>query len=1049
MAAGGAPVSADVGSLGPGAVVCGKYEVVRAIGRGASGSVFEARNLLIGKSVAIKVLPRQGGTMAARREALGASIRSPYVIDIYDILEDTDRDLLVIVMELLEGATLQRLADVGKRFDEDEIVTVLSQVLSGIARAHERGIVHGDLKPANVFAVHRTDDERIVLLDFGIASLQASVSADLSGIIGGTPLWMNPEAFEGGIRTWRADTWAIGLLAFWMTTGRSYWESKSATGLVVEILRGPTLAPSRLADVPHWLDAFFAATVTTDDHERRAASALVSMLPQTSQVRVPRMGVRASTTETAAFFASGGRGAEADALAATQAFAPNEPGGSPDLLRDLLGTRARTPPADGDSVRTHLPAILPDSMLPSAGGIANFLDAIFEGAQRTERVLRLERPRLDFAKAYEFFLVALASARTAALGTQTFVGYTRSLEELLAPLDRLALKVVIVLVDTTELGIGVRARIADLFRTYKAALIPAYVGDIATLRREAAAEWLRGRWYAHRPVTNPFEPRVFDRTLIQGQGAIVNRFVEALGGGPAAYGVYGPPGSGKTSLVKRVEAELRQETEFRWIECGMLPERDRARELLRRAANAFGVPFEEVGGRPVEAFTAGVAHAKQSGRRLVIVLDDADALVDPAYVSASDDDQRFLLELRQQVAYLLEGNGVSVVFVGLRSFVLGREQIAGHPNPLRRFFHPVRVPALQREELRRLCGVGRQVDLLFDDEAVERIESWSAGNVYVAQALCSQVLAGCTAGRTVQIDARGVDAAAAELVASREVFESRLIPWLTEAERHVLSTVPRVAFRRPLDLVPMLPGISDAAIGNALDCLVQMGVLERPMGKTRVAGRLLEAWVKMHMSPPAGAVQHTRERTLRAVTLGVCSTAVLYGVGATVLGAGEQSAVVRDGSCTTTVLLPSRVVLHEPRTITVSRSCLTDGASPHADAGIDLRPVLPTIAVFARDGGPAVGNYAHPTPSDHEVFQDSVDLIVKGPQAASYTVRLSADGQIASVAVGRDWLGGLPALLRGLVVASGALPAVIGVILTFYADVRRLIEQWLSKKQTA
>ncbi|HWL88730.1 MAG TPA: serine/threonine-protein kinase, partial [Polyangiaceae bacterium] len=212
--------------LRPGAILCGKYELVRLCGQGGSGSVFEARHLEINKPVAIKVLPRSStGDILVHREALAGAIQSRHVVQIFDIAEDEPYDVRLVVMELLYGASLSTILAKQPRLEEDEAVTVLRHTLTGLERAHERGIVHGDLTPGNLYCERTVDSERVVILDFGIAHTTTSTSGTKA--LGGTPLWMGPDAAFGRNLRWTADTWPLGLLAYFMLIGEPYLAVRS------------------------------------------------------------------------------------------------------------------------------------------------------------------------------------------------------------------------------------------------------------------------------------------------------------------------------------------------------------------------------------------------------------------------------------------------------------------------------------------------------------------------------------------------------------------------------------------------------------------------------------------------------------------------------------------------------------------------------------------------------------------------------------------------------------------------------------------------------
>jgi hypothetical protein len=216
--------------------VFGRFELVRVVGRGGMGTVYEALHRGIGKRVALKVvspeLARAGDQVARfQREAQAASaIESEHIVDVFDVgvLEGPHGEALpYLVMELLAGEDLgHRLRRVG-RLELDEALTVTSQVLRGLERAHEVGIVHRDLKPDNVFLVARAGAAPIAkILDFGVSKIERRSELSLhtitkEGVVLGTPHYMAPEQAQGLPQVdSRADLWSVGAILYECLTGR-------------------------------------------------------------------------------------------------------------------------------------------------------------------------------------------------------------------------------------------------------------------------------------------------------------------------------------------------------------------------------------------------------------------------------------------------------------------------------------------------------------------------------------------------------------------------------------------------------------------------------------------------------------------------------------------------------------------------------------------------------------------------------------------------------------------------------------------------------------
>jgi serine/threonine-protein kinase len=218
-----------------GQLVNNKYRLVRMLGDGGMGSVFEARHEVLGSSVALKFLHpelarRQGLVQRFLQEArVSAKIQSLHVVRVTDV-EQTGEGLPFIVMEFLNGKSLQALYEElyrnQKRLTFEDGLRYAMQILDGLEAAHEEGVVHRDLKPDNVMIVSGKRGESVVkLLDFGIAKLK--INGELykgltrPGVIMGTPEYMAPEqVFSADQVDARADIFSCGVMFFEMFAGR-------------------------------------------------------------------------------------------------------------------------------------------------------------------------------------------------------------------------------------------------------------------------------------------------------------------------------------------------------------------------------------------------------------------------------------------------------------------------------------------------------------------------------------------------------------------------------------------------------------------------------------------------------------------------------------------------------------------------------------------------------------------------------------------------------------------------------------------------------------
>ena len=210
----------DVDALRPGQMAS-HYRIERQLGQGGFARVFQAHDTVLDRRVALKILrPREGPSAgeALREARLAAALNHPNVCTVFSV-DDTE-GLPIIVMECLPGQPLSKLAATGP-LPAPHVVTIVSQIVEGMSAAHAQGIVHGDLKPANVLV---TDDGVVKILDFGIAkrlrSLAPGAPDPASGGGSGSPRYMSPEQVAGRPAGAPADVFALGLMLCELLTGK-------------------------------------------------------------------------------------------------------------------------------------------------------------------------------------------------------------------------------------------------------------------------------------------------------------------------------------------------------------------------------------------------------------------------------------------------------------------------------------------------------------------------------------------------------------------------------------------------------------------------------------------------------------------------------------------------------------------------------------------------------------------------------------------------------------------------------------------------------------
>ncbi len=248
-------------------------ELVREIGSGAMGTVWEAKNLALDTPVAVKFLsPDIVGADASvferfkREAAVAARIRSPHAVQIFDFgrLEDQQP---YIVMELLSGESLADRIARGP-LTLEQVATVVSQTTEVLGRAHRLGVVHRDIKPDNLFLIDSGYDVFVKVLDFGVAKDLTGEGRSMTqtGALVGTPYYMSPELVTSAKgATAQADLWALAVVAYEALTGAMPFDSETLGGVLVKIASFDFApASARAPHLPAEVDAWFARAFHRD-----------------------------------------------------------------------------------------------------------------------------------------------------------------------------------------------------------------------------------------------------------------------------------------------------------------------------------------------------------------------------------------------------------------------------------------------------------------------------------------------------------------------------------------------------------------------------------------------------------------------------------------------------------------------------------------------------------------------------------------------------------------------------------------------------------------
>jgi serine/threonine protein kinase len=227
----------------PVSILDGKYALLRELGSGGTGTVYEAENLVVGKKIAIKVMnpsafaERDSQARFVTEARAAARIAHANVVDVHDLGVSKD-GVPYIVMELLRGETLESVIDKRGPLAPAYACELFLQVLAGLSAAHAQGIVHCDLKPANVLVTHPRPDRPLVkVLDFGIARGVEAAQHD-NEVVMGTPMYMAPEQVTGDPVDYRTDVYQASAMLFAMLAGTDPFEASATRDVMRQVAKG-------------------------------------------------------------------------------------------------------------------------------------------------------------------------------------------------------------------------------------------------------------------------------------------------------------------------------------------------------------------------------------------------------------------------------------------------------------------------------------------------------------------------------------------------------------------------------------------------------------------------------------------------------------------------------------------------------------------------------------------------------------------------------------------------------------------------------------------
>src|SRR5713226_2295515 len=257
----------------------GRYEILEIIGVGANGRVARAFDPLVARIVAIKLFPKELAQGQARQRFVQEArvvgqISHPSIITLHDMGVDDASQTPYLVMEFVEGQPLEKVLEKGS-IPYPRACAWSADIATALGIAHRKGIIHGDVKPANILI---TDDGRIKLTDFGMARLASRDAKDTPLL--GTPAYWCPEQIVGKPQDARSDIFSLGVVMYEMATGHRPFDADSLQGICSRILSSTPLPPSHAnPSIPTAFNELIASCLAKDPAQRcSSAEALAAKL---------------------------------------------------------------------------------------------------------------------------------------------------------------------------------------------------------------------------------------------------------------------------------------------------------------------------------------------------------------------------------------------------------------------------------------------------------------------------------------------------------------------------------------------------------------------------------------------------------------------------------------------------------------------------------------------------------------------------------------------------------------------------------------------------
>jgi len=250
----------------------GKYRVISELGKGATGAVYLAEDTFKHRSVAIKLMfpevlkDAEDGELYRRmflnEASLAGKLLHPHIVSIFDAV--VDEDMSYIVMEYVEGGTLEKFCKPDNLLGVSEVAEIIFKCVRALAFANTEGLIHRDVKPGNILHKSGTD---IKLADFGAALNVVSNKTQVAAV--GSPLYMAPEIITGAKATLQSDIYAVGMVMYMMLAGRTPFEASNQASLAYQVVNHEPLPPSSFREgIPAAIEDIVKLAIAKDLNRR-------------------------------------------------------------------------------------------------------------------------------------------------------------------------------------------------------------------------------------------------------------------------------------------------------------------------------------------------------------------------------------------------------------------------------------------------------------------------------------------------------------------------------------------------------------------------------------------------------------------------------------------------------------------------------------------------------------------------------------------------------------------------------------------------------------